>query len=104
MKAAMWVNGFSHINLRNDTGVLWENYLIAERVKKCNYNRNYANHYFWRTYDGQKIDLIETCSDEISAFEFKWSERKPNAPNAFSTNYPMTSYLVINRSNYLEFI
>jgi len=98
------ISNFSHTNLRNDTGALWENYLIAERVKKCNYSRNYANHYFWRTYDGQEIDLIETCGDEISAFEFKWGERNPNAPNAFSTNYPTASYRVINRSNYLEFI
>ncbi|MDR2585851.1 MAG: ATP-binding protein [Prevotellaceae bacterium] len=98
------ISSFAHINLRNDTGALWENYLIAERVKKCNYNHNYANHFFWRTYDGQEIDLIESRGDDIWAYEFKWGERTPNAPNAFSKNYPKASYLVINRSNYLEFV
>ena len=60
--------------------------------------------YFWRTYDNQEIDLIEESPDGISAFEFKWGDKKPLAPSAFSAAYPEASFDVINKDNYLDFV
>ena len=90
--------------LRQDVGALWESYLIGERLKK-NLNENSQNErYFWRTYDGQEIDLLETSGDEIAAFELKWGDKTPKAPPAFSTAYPQATYQIVNRNNYLDFI
>ena len=55
------VNNFNPLDLRgaNETGALWENFCIVERLK-YNQARNYlANTYFWRTYDQKEIDYIE---------------------------------------------
>lgn len=98
------IGAYNSLSLRQDVGALWENYLIGERIKK-NLNEN-ANKelYFWRTYDGQEIDLLEVSSDIISAFEFKWGDKTPIAPQAFSAAYPQATYQVVNKNNYLEFI
>ena len=98
------IGSFNSLSVRQDVGVLWENYLISERMKKnLNENRN-KELFFWRTYDEQEIDLIEVSGDEISAFEFKWGDKQPKAPVAFSQNYPQATFQVVNKNNYLEFI
>jgi predicted AAA+ superfamily ATPase len=98
------IGAYSSLPLRQDVGALWESYLIGERIKK-NLNENAGKDlYFWRTYDEQEIDLLEVSGNTVSAFEFKWGEKTPKAPKAFSTAYPLATYHVINRNNYLEFI
>jgi len=98
------ISAFNSLPMRQDVGALWENYLISERVKK-NLNQNSdKNIYFWRTYDGQEIDLVEVNGDEIAAFELKWGDKQPKIPVAFSQSYPQADFQVINRSNYLEFV
>jgi predicted AAA+ superfamily ATPase len=98
------ISAFASLSTRQDVGALWENYMISERIKK-NLNENDDNDfYFWRTYDGQEVDLVEVKGDEIAAFEFKWGDKQPKAPPAFSQNYPQAIFQVINKNNYLEFI
>ena len=44
---------------RADTGALWENFAISERMK-CHYMReDFVNTWFWRTQQQKEIDLIE---------------------------------------------
>jgi len=38
------------LDLRDDTGALWENFCISERLKFLSYNQLHFNSYFWRTY------------------------------------------------------
>jgi len=98
------IGAYNSLALRQDVGALWESYLISERIKK-NLNENSQKElYFWRTYDGQEIDLIELSGDEISAYEFKWGDKMPNTPQAFATAYPKAEYQVVNRENYLDYI
>lgn len=98
------IRNFNQINLRDDVGVLWENYLMAERLKYNSYNKRRVNTYFWRTYDQQEIDLIEEDADKLEAFEFKWSKKKVKVPGAWAKNYPEASFTVIHQDNYLSFI
>lgn len=98
------IGNFNPLAVRQDVGALWENYLISERIKMC-YNQTQAKEfYFWRTYDNQEIDLIEESSEELSAFKFKWGDKRPSAPSAFTATYPNASFEVINKNNYLDFI
>lgn len=92
------------MNLRNDTGMLWENFLFMERIKTKSYKRIYANDYFWRTYDRQEIDLIEERDGNLYAYEFKWNKPKAKVPKAFINAYPDASFEVINKDNFLEFL
>lgn len=93
------------INLRNDIGQLWENYVISERIKKQFYSNMLVYNYFWRTYDQQEIDWIEDRGGHLFAYEFKWNEkRKTTSPKAWEKGYPKATFNVINKVNYLEWL
>lgn len=98
------INDYRPILSRQDKGELWENYLMTERLKKIQYTQDRSRTYFWRTYDQQEIDSIETKNDTISAYEFKYGLGSAKIPKAFERAYPDASYEVINESNYLEYI
>lgn len=98
------INNFNPLKQRNDTGMLWENYLVSERIKKQAYSRQYTNNYFWRTYDQKEIDWVEEREGRLSGYEFKYTEKKINPPRQWLESYDNAGFEVINRRNYLEFI
>ena len=99
------INQFSQIGLRNDTGMLWENFLISERIKNNEYKRLYRNIYFWRTDRQQEIDYIEEFDGNLYAFEFKWQiTKKIKPPAAFMTTYPDAKFEVIHKDNFMDFV
>ncbi|MEN9415083.1 MAG: hypothetical protein RLZ62_1387 [Bacteroidota bacterium] len=94
------VANLNPVELRNDVGQLWENYIISERIKFQQYSGMIVNNFFWRTYDQQEIDWVEERGGQLHAFEFKWSENKhPKAPIGWSKTYPDASYSVVNPDN-----
>ncbi len=99
------INDFRAPALRNDMGSLWENYLLAERIKRNSYLKENVQQYFWRNYNQQEVDLIEIKDGKLQAFEFKYSpQKKVKVPAAFATAYPETSFESISRDNYLDWI
>lgn len=99
------ISQFNKLSDRNDVGALFENFTIMERLKFLEYDNMPVSTYFWRTYDGQEIDLVEEREGKLFGFEFKWSENKmPKAPNDWIKNYNNAEYKIINRENYLDFI
>ena len=99
------IANYNPISLRNDIGALWENYLISERIKYCEYNHIYSNKYFWRTHAGQEIDYIEEREGKLFAYEFKWNSNKnTKIPTAFKKAYLDYEFEVINKDNYELFI
>ncbi|MDR1818539.1 MAG: ATP-binding protein [Puniceicoccales bacterium] len=97
-------NNFVPVGARADTGALWENWLVAERVKRNAYFNHPANSYFWRTYAQQEIDWVEEIDGTLSGFEFKWGGKTPKTPTAWRGAYPDASFSVINRETYLSFV
>ncbi len=98
------INNFNPMPLRQDLGVLWESYLLSERIKQNEYQGLNKTFYFWRTYDRQEIDLIEATENSLQAFEFKAGNKKKKVPVAFANAYPEATFEVINPDNYLDFI
>jgi hypothetical protein len=98
------ISNFNPLVLRQDVGQLWESYLISERIKNKYYNAESVEYYFWRTYDGQEIDLIEESGNQIAAIEFKYSERNVKIPRAFSETYPEASFKQVHKENYLQWL
>ncbi len=99
------IRNFNKLDFRQDTGELWENYLMSERMKYTAYTKMLVNRYFWRTYDQQEIDLVEEDGGMLRAYEIKWNiKKKAKVPGAWSKAYPEASFEPINRDNYLEFI
>lgn len=95
---------FNSLNTRNDTGALWENFLIMERIKKQSYRNIFANNYFWRTWSQKEIDFIEERDGKLFGYEFKWGNKKIKKPKEWLETYPEGVFEIINQENYLEFI
>ncbi|MDZ7739610.1 MAG: DUF4143 domain-containing protein [Bacteroidales bacterium] len=99
------ISNFNTLELRNDTGALWENFMICARMKYNHYSRNWVNYYFWRTKDQLEIDFIEESEGKLKAYEFKWNPHKtPSVSKTFMKAYPGSYYQVINRDNFIEFL
>lgn len=98
------INSFNPLNMREDVGKLWENYLNSERIKMLAYKEIFVYDYFWRTHTKQEIDRIEEANENIFAFEYKWGKGKVKIPTEFAKSYPDASFQVINQDNYLDFI
>lgn len=98
------INNFNPLDLRNDVGELWENYLIMERLKRQEYLAKPANNYFWRTYSQKEIDFIEEREGKLSGFEMKWGTAIAKPPKGWLETYPNATWQIINRQNYLELI
>ena len=99
------IGDFKPLNLRTDTGALWENYIISERLKHNAYHQFYGKSYFWRTQQQQEIDYLEEADGVLHAYEFKWNpERKARLTDTFAKNYPDHTFSVIHPDNYQEFV
>jgi uncharacterized protein len=98
------INNFNTVELRNDVGELWENYLVMERLKSQEYLREPANNYFWRTYTKKELDLVEERSGKLHGYEMKWGRTRPRPPKEWVTAYPDATWQLVNRENYLGFI
>lgn len=100
------IGNLAQVENRTDAGELWENFVIAERMKKNAYTNSFAQSYFWRTRQQHEIDYLEEENGELRAFEFKWNARKANVkcPESFQTAYPTASYQVITPENVEEFL
>lgn len=95
------LNNFVRLEQRTDIGALWENFCIVEYMKTLEYAGQSSNLYFWRTYDGAEIDLIEEREGKLYTFEFKWNEKKnASPPKSFSDKYTVEEFTVINRRNF----
>lgn len=99
------IGNFSQVENRDDVGALFENYVIAECVKRKEYTGDYANSWFWRNTNRQEIDYIEEKDGQLNAFELKWNpKRKCSAPLSFRNAYPNASFTVIHHDNIEELL
>lgn len=100
----MIIGNFNQLKLRADVGALWENFLLAERIKQNLYKDTFARMYFWRTKQQQEVDFVEEKNGEISGYEFKWNPKtKIKFPETFVKTYNANTKK-IDRKNFREFI
>ena len=99
------IANFKPLSLRNDTGALWENFMMSERIKYNHYKRRYVNLYFWRTHDRHELDLVEESGGMFEAFEFKWGRQKAQkSMEIFNKIYPLRSGKIITKDNMGDFL
>lgn len=100
----MVLGNFNALALRSDTGALWENFLMSERLKYNQYHKKLTKMYFWRTKQQQEVDLVEEQSGRVTGFEFKWnSKKKARLPKTFVQTYNANEE-IIDRSNFRAFV
>lgn len=90
------INNFTPLETRTDAGALWENFLIAERVKYLRNHRSANASWFWRTHQQQEIDYIEEREGGLLAAEIKSASGRGKIPRAFANAYPEASSLLVS--------
>jgi hypothetical protein len=99
------MGNFLPVSNRTDTGALWENYFVSERIKYLRCNKIYTNQYFWRTHAQQEIDYLEERDGKIYAFEIKWNRRaKVTFPGSFVTSYPKVETITVTPDNFETYL
>lgn len=89
---------------RVDIGPLWENFVVAERLKLIAYARLPIRLYFWRTYDGAEIDIIEEQEDTLRAVECKWGNAKSRLPHSFLAAYPSAPFMTVRPDDFVPYL
>ena len=98
------INNFNPLELRDDKGIIFENFVISERMKRNNYVNPFIKSYFWRTTTQQEIDYLEEIDGKITAYEVKWNENaKIKKFTSFTETYN-SEVKLINNKNFREFI
>jgi len=96
------IGDFNSLNVRSDSGALWENFLVVERRKKLSFEDRTPTTYFWRDYSGAEIDYVE--ESPLTAFEFKYSQNNlSRSAHAFKSRYHIPVNL-INREKLNKFL
>jgi len=98
------INNFNLPEHRNDIGMLWENFMVTERLKKQHYHKIYSNNYFWRTYNQKEVDFVEEREGKLFGYEFKWKPKKTKTQQEWLDTYENASFEVINKDNFLQFV
>ena len=99
------IQSYNPLGLRNDIGALWENFCVVERLKYNQNRRLFVNSYFWRSYSQKEIDYLEEKDNKLTTFEFKWQDsKKQTIPEEFRKAYPDSSFQIITRHNYWQFL
>ena len=94
------INNFNDLFRRTDRGAIFENFMVAEMIKKEINKPQKTNFYFWRTYAQKEVDLITEKNNKITAYEIKFNKPK-NLKNllAFKKLYPDSVTKVITIDN-----
>jgi predicted AAA+ superfamily ATPase len=98
------IEKFAPMSLREDSGRLWENFLVMERLKLLNNSQKRANQFFWRLQTGAELDYVEEYESEIKGYEFKWGSKTAKVPPAWQETYPHADFAVVNKDNWLQFV
>jgi len=98
------IDNLKPLSHRDDTGKLWENFIISERRKLLHNNLIQGNCYFWRTYTGAELDYIEEHENRLHGYEIKFNKRKEKPPLTWEQTYPDSSYKAISKQDYPEFL
>jgi predicted AAA+ superfamily ATPase len=100
------INDFNDIDIKHNIGGLWENFVIMEKIKTMNYNNEFGNIYFWRTYKQQEVDFVIEKNGKLIPYEIKWGNQKISKGSyEFEKTYKNSDSLsIINQNNFTDFI
>lgn len=99
------VGDFNPVNVRSDSGALWENYVIMERAKRHASSGRTVRSYFWRSYNGSEVDYLERDGETMNAWEIKEHTRAVLSRGAgVFTKLYRTPLHIIHRDNYFPFV
>lgn len=102
------IGNMAPVSLRSpeELGHMWENFLVAERIKRNDYaGRTFVQHYFWRTQQKKEVDLIEVEDGLMTGFEIKRKKgKRVGAPASFTAAYPEAHFECVTPDDLMSFL
>jgi uncharacterized protein len=99
------IENFDSIDVRDDIGALWENFLVVERIKRNSYIEPYKSIYFWRKLSGAEVDFIETYGNSIDGYEFSFKQKKnEKSKKSWLEDYTKATWKNVHKENFREFV
>lgn len=99
------IGQFNPLKSRQDTGALFENFIVSEKVKRLSYDGFYGKIHFWRNVQKAEIDFLEIIENEISVYEIKYNPKKKVIfTKSFTEKYNPIRQIVINKDNFWEYL
>jgi uncharacterized protein len=95
------IGAFDSMDARTDTGALFENFFIAEKLKLKNIARDIYSAYFWRTKTKQEVDFVEERSGGTmyTGFECKTTKQLYAVPTEWVLLYPNAPITLVHKDN-----
>ncbi len=97
------IDDFKPLASRQDSGNLFENFFIVERMKNRQYVGKIRQQYFWRTKQGSEVDYIEAHGAELLAFECKFGGGSLKT-RAWSNAFPEVPVFLVTKENIFDWI
>jgi len=98
------INNFNDVELRNDKGSLFEQFVISQKIAANGNSERFVNKFFWRTKNQSEIDYIEEIDGALNGFEIKYGDKFPKEPKPWKELYSNSTFQVVNRDNWEEFL
>ena len=92
------VKNFEAINIRGDSGALFENFIISEVKKEIEYSELDYEVNYWRVKSGYEVDLVLSNKNELNGLEIKLNNGV--ITKAFTNRYPEAKTLVITQKSF----
>jgi len=94
------INLFNDLELRNDSGGMFENFVVSEMYKRAINEPQKTNFYFWKTYEGREVDLVTEKNGELTGYEIKIKkDKKTKGLYEFQKEYKNSKTKVITLEN-----
>ncbi|MCS6956732.1 MAG: ATP-binding protein [Patescibacteria group bacterium] len=93
------ISDFKPLKVRTDEGVLFENFIISEILKENYYGDFGYRLYFWRTKQGQEVDLVLEKDKELIGVEIKLKP-KSSFSLGFKNRFKKARFLIVNKINF----
>jgi len=99
------LGAYQPVAVRPDAPALWENFLVSERLKQLNVQRERVGVHYWRSTQRQEVSYLEKREEGISAWQFNWEGKKPvRFPKTFTKNYGPVAQAEVRPDNYEDFL
>ena len=95
------INNQNPLAIRDDVGKLWENFVVAEKYKSQLGLGYKTSLYFWRTYEGQEVDLVEDKGGELIGWEIKLKRKGRKQPKDWGL-YENSNWKEVDKENFWE--
>ncbi|MBI4974095.1 ATP-binding protein [Candidatus Roizmanbacteria bacterium] len=99
------IRNFNTLDIRNDRGQIWENFVVMERLKTNACANFHPNYYFWRTYAGKEVDFVEEAGGVLHGYEVKWQCKNNDEFNSsFLKEHTNAKYECVDQDNLMELL